>query len=213
MRNTTVCQRKRQRNSVKLKLECLESRLAPATLVNPTTLTYQDVDGDLVTVKISKPVFDSATINSVFTFDMGSVNGSKSTPQQLQRIDLTPLGAAVSGASLSVAAQRSSTGGNGLVNVGFINATGIDLSSVQVQGDLGRIRAGDGNTATPGLAALTVNSMGLFGTTTQAPGGDLFSAVQGELISINVQSDIVGASITVVGALLAKSQASTLEAR
>src|SRR5207245_10809787 len=30
-------------------------------------------------------------------------------------------------------------------------------------------------------------------------GGDLFSAVQGELISINIQSDIVGASIMVVG--------------
>src|SRR5438552_19013577 len=125
MRNTTVCQRKRQRNSVKLQLECLELRLAPATLVSPTTLTYQDVDGDLVTVKISKPVLDPATINSVFTFDTGSVNGSNSTPQQLQRIDLTPLGAAAAGASLSITAHQSSTGGNSLVNVGFINAGGI----------------------------------------------------------------------------------------
>src|SRR5436309_9446565 len=77
------------------RLESLESRLAPATLVNPTTLTYQDVDGDNVTVRFSKPVLSNVNADNVFFFDTGSVNGDNSTPQQLQEIglfNLTPGG-------------------------------------------------------------------------------------------------------------------------
>ncbi len=37
-------------------LEALEDRIAPATLLNPTTLVYTDVDGDAVTVKVSKEI-------------------------------------------------------------------------------------------------------------------------------------------------------------
>jgi len=37
-------------------LQTLESREPPATLVNPTTVTYRDTDGDNVTVQFSKPV-------------------------------------------------------------------------------------------------------------------------------------------------------------
>jgi hypothetical protein len=37
-------------------IEPLETRIAPATLVNPTKLTYTDIDGDKVTVTISNAV-------------------------------------------------------------------------------------------------------------------------------------------------------------
>jgi hypothetical protein len=40
---------------VRIEVEQLETRLAPATLVNHNTVTYRDVDGDSVTVSISKP--------------------------------------------------------------------------------------------------------------------------------------------------------------
>jgi hypothetical protein len=48
-------------------------------------------------------------------------------------------------ANLSIKAKPSAgtTGGAALVQVGYINATGIDLRKVIVQGDLGQIDAGD----------------------------------------------------------------------
>jgi hypothetical protein len=188
MKNRRVNRAQRNR----LRVEVLESRLAPATLVNPTTVTYKDVDGDLVTVEISQPLFNSGTINNVFLFDSGSVNGNNAIPQQLQKVDLTALGSAASQLSLDVTAQAGA-------NVGFINATGIDLKSVLVAGDLGKIDAGDTTTSTPGLQSLHVRSMGALGTTTQAAGGDLFTVIQGELGQFLVDTNIVGASISVVG--------------
>src|SRR5581483_11634794 len=71
-------------------LEPLESRIAPATLVNPTTITFQDHDGDLVTVKSSKAIFSSeATADLILHFDTGTVSGNNSVKQQLQLVDLT----------------------------------------------------------------------------------------------------------------------------
>src|SRR5437588_86904 len=72
------------------RLELLESRLAPATLVNPTTITFKQTDGDTVTVKISQGLLTAANDNTVFAFDTGpgGVNGSNATPQQLQEINL-----------------------------------------------------------------------------------------------------------------------------
>src|SRR5690349_6786990 len=81
----------------------------PATLVGPTTLTYQDVDGDAVTVTLSKPLLTSTTVaGDVFTFDTGGVGGTNATPQQLQAVDLTrlPDPAAAAGVSVRVSAAR-----------------------------------------------------------------------------------------------------------
>ena len=51
-------------------LEPLESRIAPATLLpDLKTVTYQDVDGDDVTVKFSKPILTGGLETTVFTFD------------------------------------------------------------------------------------------------------------------------------------------------
>src|SRR5262245_25339391 len=77
----------------RLALQCLEPRDAPATLVNATTLSYRDIDGDTVTVKVSKPILDSATINNVFQFSsgFGAVNGNNNTPQALHLIILANL--------------------------------------------------------------------------------------------------------------------------
>src|SRR5262245_13715104 len=90
-------------------VEELQARLAPATLVNAMTVTYQDVDGDTVTVKISKPLFNAATINAVLDFDIGSVNNSNALKQQLRMVNLTPLAAA--GTALAINAIRSPING------------------------------------------------------------------------------------------------------
>src|SRR5262245_35289460 len=80
-----------ERRAAQLGLEPLETRLAPATLVSPFKLTYQDKDGDNVAVIFSKPILNAGNVNSILTFDSGLVNGSNLTKQQLQRIDLDPV--------------------------------------------------------------------------------------------------------------------------
>src|SRR5262249_48060090 len=76
---------------VRLQVECLERRDAPAILMSATKLVYQDVDGDDVAVKFSKPILTAVNANTIFTFDTGAgaVNGSKAAKEQLQKIDLT----------------------------------------------------------------------------------------------------------------------------
>src|SRR5262245_2043101 len=161
-----------------LRLEQMESRDAPATLVNATKLTYQDADGDNVAVTFSKPVLNTGIVNSLFAFDTGLVSGSNAAKQQLQRIDMTVIGAPAAGTSITLTAVHTAlNGGDGFAALGHINASGIDLGQVTIDGDLGRIRAGDATTTTAGLKGLTVQSLGRFGTSTGAP--DLLTLVNG----------------------------------
>ena len=96
--------RSRFRRSITFRpaMEMLETRLAPAVLVNPSTLTYQDVDGDTVTVHVSKGTLSQAN----FTFDSAFGNTG---PQQLRLINLTS--SQFQGANLSVTAVRSAVHG------------------------------------------------------------------------------------------------------
>ena len=93
-------------------IEPLEPRIAPATFVNPTTITYHDVDGDLVTVKLSKPLLaDIATASQIFHFDTGAFVASvtpDTTAQQLQLVDFTGISGVASGVGLTVTVDRKS---------------------------------------------------------------------------------------------------------
>lgn len=189
-------QRAAERERGMASVEVLEARIAPATLVNPTTVTYTDIDGDHVTITTSKSIFTSTTINEVLKFNTGSVNGSDATPQQLQFIDLAVIGSKAAGTSLTVSTVQAGAG-DGFANVGYIYAAGIDLGAVVVGGDLGRIIAGSGVGLTPGVDGLTVESIGKLGTTTQKAGGNLTSEIRGELTSLNVTTDIMGANFGV----------------
>jgi hypothetical protein len=179
-----------------LAVEELEPRRAPAVLVNAHTVTYTDVDGDRVTVKTSQGTFSL----SQFTFAASGLG------EQLQEIDLHNQ-PAFAGANITITAKRTADGGDGFVNVGAIFArdfgagVGIDLGAVTVRGDLGRITAGDSTTATPALKALTVQSLGRFGTSTQAPGGSLESDILGALGSLRVNGDVDTAFVNVQGAV------------
>jgi hypothetical protein len=181
-----------------LRLEPLEAREVPATLVSPTTVTYQDADGDTVRVVFSRPFLTDANVNAVFSLDTGTVDGDNTVKQQLQRIDLAAVGPAAAGTSVTVTALRSpANGGDGFAAVGHIVATGIDLGAVTIDGDLGRVLAGDAATSTSGLNGLTVHSMGRFGTSTGAP--DLGTVIQGRLNFLKVKSDVREASVLVQG--------------
>jgi hypothetical protein len=178
-------------------LESLESRIAPAgVFVNSKTVKYTDVDGDAVTLTSSVPLFTPSNLDDFLTFTDG----------KLSRLDLTSVGGkpSAAGAAISIVATSGSTGqGDGLVNVGYIEATGVDLKSVVVDGDLGQIDAGDGNFATPGLGGLTAGSLGVFGAL-YGPGTDpatynVFSNIAGSLGSVKILHDVREASILVAG--------------
>ena len=177
------------RSSLKItsSLEALETRIAPATFVNANLVTYTDPEGDLVSVSSTKPIFFHAL--GAFTF----VNSGLG--QQLETLNLPNTAA---GAAISITAARANGNGDGWVNVGFINASGIDLLSVNVKGDLGKINAGDATTTTPAIGGLTLHSLGIFGGSTQATPSST-SNILGGISTLTINGDMVGASINLTG--------------
>src|SRR5688572_12817227 len=118
-------------------IEALETRIAPAAV-----FTFTDVDGDLVTIKTSKGT--NAELAAIIT-KMEVVPGT--TPkEQLQKIDFSANAAVFAGTNLTITAKRTADGGDGLVNVGYVDAadsdggTSLQLGVVKIAGDLGRIR-------------------------------------------------------------------------
>ena len=156
--------------------EPLEPRRALAGL-----FTFTDVDGDAVTVTTS--LGTNALLASAVQLK------SIGTGSQLTGISLK--NPAFTGTTLSIIAAAK--GGDGLVNVGKIDASGRDLGGVTVAGDLAAIVAGDANMATPGLTSLHVRSLGRMGLSTGAT--DLQSTVAGTLQTLHVDGSIVAASL------------------
>ncbi|HET6409164.1 MAG TPA: hypothetical protein VFG14_14845, partial [Chthoniobacteraceae bacterium] len=158
-------------------IEPLESRIAPATLTG-RVVKYIDLDGDAVTVTLTKGTLSEAN----FVFDSAFAAAG---PQELQKIDLSAV-ADVATSNITVAVKKSATG-DGIVNIGAIVATGHDLGAVKVKGNLGTIVAGTAAQPAPGLASLNVNSLGLVGTSEQAPS---FSSITGVAGRVDITGDL-----------------------
>jgi hypothetical protein len=156
-------------------IEPLEARIAPATI-----LTFTDVDGDAVSVVSNKAL----TASVAFTAGQNPA-------------ELLITGAGLDGANLAVLVKRAATG-DGVVNIGRIVATGLDLGAVSVKGDLGKIIAGNAGNPLPAIQSLTVRSMGILGTETQG-GGNLTSTIIGDVGAITVAGDMLGAALSVSG--------------
>ena len=168
-------------------LEPLEFRIAPAILfsisLDGKTAKWTDVDGDTVTVKASRGVLNDAT----FTF---LEPGPDDLGQQLAGLSLVGLGDAANGVSLTFTAKRTDRLGDGSVNIGQINATGVDLGAVKIPGDLGAISAGDGSLGTPALKSLLVTSAGALGISTQGGGEtNLNWLFRGKIGALTVKGD------------------------
>ena len=183
--------------------------------VDARTVQFIDVDGDLATVHISRGILALGDpMQGRLSF--GPVNGIGG--RQLQTINLTGDNAQFQDADLSVTAvaqpgfngDASGVKGNGFVNVGAILAAtqagvlqfanGIDLGTVNIDGDLGRIHIGD-STVDAAIKNLEVRSMGRFGTTTQgaAGGADTLSRVLGPIDNFRVHGNFQ-ATLQIVGA-------------
>jgi hypothetical protein len=165
--------------------EILEARIAPAAI-----FTFVDTDGDNVTVSSTKGT--NAQLAAVMQL-VGSGTGF-----QLQTIALASQPGIFQGTTLVVSAAPAG-GGNGFVDVGSINATGLDLSSVTIDGDLGYINAGDANIKTAGLKSLSAVSLGERGIATQGAGASLISTIFGGVGSFVLSGNLNGATFQVLG--------------
>ncbi len=175
----------------------IDLEFTQAKRIGQDTVIYGDLDGDLVTVKFSMPLLTSDPVaNSIFKFSSGSIgtSGLKS----LQEIDLT--GLAANGMNITVTVKRG-TSGDGLADIGYIDAGGINLGTVTIPGDLGQIDAGASNGVA--LKSLKVRSLGRLGITSQPPGvvggfiPDLISSIQGPLGALTVTADVKDAQVAV----------------
>ena len=153
--------------------------IAP-TITGGKMATFTDVDGDLVTVKVSKGTLTTAN------FKLLAHDGIS---PKAQLLSLT-LDGAFDGADVSITAKRA-VGGDGKVNVGFLDATGVDLGKVTISGDLGRIVAGD-TVNDLALKSLTVGSLFTFGGRTKDTGVALSSLVLGGMGPLKVAGDVGG---------------------
>ena len=171
------------------------SGAAVAPTISGKTTTFTDVDGDLVTVKVSKGAL--AAGDFTLLHPLGAVAGGA----QLVKLDVTGDANFLPGAAITITAKRGPLGGDGHVNVGAIDATGIDLGAVSIPGDLGRIDAGTGSAMKPAMVSLTVQSLGAFDRSTQDTGATLTSDIFGALGKLVVKTNIDRATIIVsVGA-------------
>lgn len=123
--------------------------------------TFTDIDGDLVSVKTTKGAFAADGSNFVF--------GGNGVPKQLQSLTLD---AGFTGANITITAKPGPRSGNGFVNVGFLDATGVDLGTVSIAGDLARLDAG---TVGGSIQTSRVEATGSAGTLTV--GGDLIGSI------------------------------------
>jgi hypothetical protein len=156
---------------------------------NGKTATYIDSDGDTVTIKTTRGTFEPSDFQLIATSATGNA--------QLTRISLGDDGTEFQGANLTVSVTKKK--GDGFANVGFVDATGVDLGKVTINGDLGRIVAGDATLTTAGVKALKLRSMGSFGGLTQGGVSSLESNIEGVVGQLVIQRDFIDAVLTING--------------
>jgi hypothetical protein len=153
------------------------------------TATFTDADGDIVTVAVNK----GTLLAGDFVTDPSGLGGTTFRTLNLStHTDLT-------GANVTITAKPGLLGGDGLVNLGYFNAAGVDLGTVSLDGDLGRIDAGAVG-GLPAIKTLKLNSFGLAGLNTQVPiGASAISTIAGDLGTLNVRTDIRDITLAVDG--------------
>jgi hypothetical protein len=165
-------------------IEALESRIALAALAiapGGKSATFTDVDGDLVTVKVTKGQLDTndfmlTAMASGYKFELLNFADDN---REFDKTDL------------SIVATPSAGAGDGHVNVAYLNATDNDLGIVVVDGDLGRVTCGNTTTAGVALKSLVAGSIATFD-----PGS---SAIAGGAGAIKVLGSIGAGEISVTG--------------
>jgi hypothetical protein len=87
------------------------------------------------------------------------------------------------------------------VNLGYLNATGINLGVVKVVGDLGRIDVGTGTNGIFALRSLSLQSWGRYAGDTDLGGAPISSLVTGHAGTLAIAGDFNGPLLAVTGNL------------
>lgn len=182
--------------SISPAIELLEARIAPAGIITITpdgkTATWDDIDGDKATLKVTKGVLTDALFTTDQTFTTGLL---------VTKLNLTDVQFKGTGVSL-LAKRDPRIGGDAQVNIGYIDATGLPLGAVKISGDLARIDAGDPVITPKGPKAITslaAFSMGATDGATLPAGVTSNSEITGKVGAIAVRGNIVEAYINVGG--------------
>lgn len=175
-------------------------------LSTSTFFSYIEPDGDTVTVRFSRPILDSErTVQKVFF-----LQGSQDEGYLLKEIVLSDLGLKFRNLDIHITVQAAD-GGDAQAQVEKIDARGIDLRDIEIEGHLGALLVGDANLRTPALRSLTVSSLGFVGNLNPPNGEEesedspevnyaaLVSEIGGGIRRLNVQGDINGARLNVSG--------------
>lgn len=190
-------------------------------IVSPSELHFRDADGDGVIVKFDRDVLTAEALANAFHFEAGErgsylagidVAKLAENAKSLKGLDVTVsvvaaavrfvVGIPLSGGNLLDADRGSLSNiisGNERAEIGFIDASGIDLGAVSIEGNLERIVAGDSKLGTAGLGSLTVESLGTLGDAALAEAGDVTSVITGALHKLEVKTDIVAALVNIQG--------------
>ncbi len=151
---------------------------------NGKSVTYTDLDGDRVTIATSKGTLGLSQL--VFAAEDSSSYGSQLNSLSFAAQQFT-------GANITITAKPGPRGGDGRVNIGTLDATGVNLGTVNIDGDIGHLNAAteSGPFALPALRSLTVRSIGMF---------DANAAVflQGALPKLAIREDL-RAAFTLAG--------------
>lgn len=180
-------------------IEALESRIAPSVVIGAggKVAHYTDLDGDRVTITVSKGRLSAAD------FVMSSEGATVPSGESLVMLDLSDDSGEFHRANITIVAKPGRLGGDGSADVGFINAgDGLtDLGRVFIDGDLGRIVAGDANDGprSPGVRVLIAQDFG--GSSDEVVGG-IAKIVTGNVSTTGIVIDnvfSVGSTQTVSG--------------
>ncbi len=161
---------------------------AAPTFPDGKSFTYTDGDGDRVTVKTSAGTLKSS--------QFGWRTSADGTRHEMLQMSITG-DATFTKANLTFTAKKTATGGDGRVDIGTLDATGLDLGAVKIGGNIERINAGSSSATVPALKSFSALSMGR-GT---LPGDftDISSFINtiAPVASFVVKGDITGISLAI----------------
>ena len=162
--------------------------LAPLAFPDGKSFTYIDGNGDTVTVKTTAGTLKSSQFSWLTSAD--------GTRRELTAMTIAA-DATFKGANLTFSAKKTAGEGDARVEIGYLNATGIDLGAVKIAGNLERITAGTNDTVIPAVKSLDVLSLGraLGGTDISAP----LSVITGDLGLLKIKGDLDGGNLTISG--------------
>jgi hypothetical protein len=150
-------------------------------------ITITEADGDIVTLQLSQSGLSPRDIVLAPDGSIRSLDLTRFAPP-------SPIGGAFKLLNVAIGVKTPAGGiGDGFTKVGFLNADGVRLGKLKLQGDLGRLVAGLSGS---GTAAKSILISGNLGTVTGSVG---LSQIFGPVGKFTVRGDLLEDSVEVAG--------------